>query len=382
VQLMIEAVDAEFNLNLVEGFNKWLTIQHYSPSTRINYCTDVRGLAYFTGQVSLLELKRDHVVEYLWYLQEYRHLARASLARMIFSLRKFYKFLDLGEVVPGDAILTISAPKVPTRLPQALSKSQIEQLLAAANTPRDLAVLELFYALGVRRAELRALDCEDLHFDADGKGGSALVRCGKGGKQRVTIFGSYAAGALRAYLKGRTTGPLILAERYSQEGSVVFHECRHKDREAYWTGWWAEWKPLPNGKWKRARHRKYLGRHRELPTLESAKAVLLRFIETQPSAKHPGSSARRLGIKAIERIVKKAARRAGLGDLRPHQLRHSFATHLLNGGANLVYIAELLGHTSVVATQRYLHVATAELIRTHSKFHPSGGNDDQTETRD
>jgi site-specific recombinase XerD len=376
VQLVNEAVDAEFNLHLVEGFHKWLAIQNYSPSTRVNYCADVRGLAYFTGQVNLLELKRDHVVEYLQYLQEYRHLARASLVRMIFSLRKFYRFLNLGEVVPRDPMLTISAPKAPTRLPQALSKSQIEQLLAAANTPRDLAVLELLYASGVRRAELRALDCEDLRFDADGKGGSALVRRGKGDKERVTIFGSYAAGALRAYLKGRTTGPLILAERHSQEGSVVFHGCRHRDGDAYWTGWWSEWKPLPTGKWKRVRHRQYLGTHKELPTPESAKAVLLRFIEAQPSAKHPGNNPRRLGIKAIERIVKKAARRAGLGDLRPHQLRHSFATHLLHGGANLVYIAELLGHTSVVATQRYLHVASAELMRTHDKFHPSGGKDD------
>lgn len=376
MQLMIETVHTQFNLDLIEGFNKWLTVQNYSLSTRVNYCADVRGLTSFKGEVSLLELKRDHVVEYMQYLQEYRHLAAASIARIIFSLRKFYKFLNLGGVVQRGPMLTISAPKVATRLAQALSKSQIERLLAAANTLRDLAVLELFYASGLRRAELRALDCEDVHFDADGEGGSAFVRHGKGDKQRVTIFGRYATGALRAYLKGRTTGPLILTELRSQEGSVVFHGCRQKDSQAHWTGWWSEWKPLPNGKLKRAQRRIYLGTHKELPTREAAKGALVRFIETQPSAKRPGNIRRRLSIKTIERIVKKAARRAGLGDLRPHQHRHSFATHLLNEGTNLVYIAELLGHTSVVATQRYLHVATAELIRTHNRFHPRGGSDD------
>jgi integrase len=259
-------------------------------------------LLHWARQLARIEARSSR---YLRYLQEYRHLARASLARIIFSLRRFYKFLDLGEVVPRDPTLTISAPKVPTRLPQALSQSRIEELLAAANTPRDLAVLELFYALGVRRAELRALDCEDLHFDADGEGGTALVRHGKGDKERVTVFGKYAAGALRTYLKCRKTGPLFLAERHSQEGSVVFHERGQRYSDKYWTGWWSEWKPIPDGKLKRMRHRKYLGTHEELRTAESAKAVLLRFIETQPSAKHPGNNPRRLGIKAIERIVKK-----------------------------------------------------------------------------
>ena len=88
----------------------------------------------------------------------------------------------------------------------------------------------------------------------------------------------------------------------------------------------------------------------------------------------------RLGMRTIERIVKKVARRAGLGDIRPHQLRHSFATHLLDGGTNIVYIAELLGHTSISATQRYLHVATAELIRIHNEFHPNGGSNENTKT--
>jgi site-specific recombinase XerD len=365
-QAVTETVCTDLNLDLVEGFDKWLTVQNYALSTRINYSHDVRGLASLTGQVSLLELKRDHVAEYLQYLQETRRLCASSRARTLFSLRKFYSFLNMGNVVQRGPMLAIPTCKVPKRLPDPLSEDQIEQLLRGAQNPRDLAVLELFYASGVRKAELSALDCQDLYFDADGKGGSVNVAHGKGDKQRSVIIGQYAAKALRAYLEGRTSGPLFLTRRRCQQGSVKFNDT-HK--RTYWTGWWADWEHLPNGQFE------------ELPTLEAARDALFRFIETQPSAKHPGNDSKRLGLKAIERIVRKAARRAGMGDVHPHQLRHSFATHLRSQGTDLLYIARLLGHTSLVATQKYMQVSIPELIRIHEKFHPNGGSD-EAETRD
>ena len=364
-----ETTHTELNLDLVAGFDKWLMVQNFSSSTRVNYCHDVREFASFTGQVSLLEVKRDHVAEYLQYLQETRRLCPASLARNLYALRKSYIFLNMGGVVQRGPMLTIPTRKIPTRLPDSLSEDQIKQLLHGAQTPRDLAVLELFYASGVRRAELRALDCEDVHFDADGKGGSVLVRRGKGDKDRITIFGSYAAGALRAYLKGRTSGPLFLSRRRSQQGSVNFHDTA---KRPYWTGRWAEWKHLANGTWKRHERYRYLGTYKELPTVEAAKAALLRFIKARPSAQHPGNDSHRLGMKAVERIVRQAARRAGLGDVHPHQLRHSFATHLRDHGTDLLYIGHLLGHASLTTTQRYLHVSIPELLKIHEKFHPHG----------
>jgi site-specific recombinase XerD len=337
------------------------------------------GFATFTGQANLLEVKRNHVAEYLQYLQETRRLCPSSLARTLFSLRKFYSFLNMGGVVQRGPMLSIPARKVPKRLPDALSEDQIKQLLAAADTPRDLAILELFYASGVRRAELCALNCEDVYFDADGEGGSVNVAHGKGDKQRSVLIGKYAVGALRAYLEGRTSGPLFLTRRRSQQGSVKFQDtCK----STYWCGWWADWQQLPNGKWKRHQHYKYLGTYEELPTVEAARTALFRFIETQPHTKHPGNDARRLGHKAIERIVKKAARRAGLGNIHPHQLRHSFATHLRDHGTDLLYIARLLGHTSLVSTQKYMYVSIPELLKIHETFHPHGGRNAKAQTHD
>jgi integrase/recombinase XerD len=129
------------------------------------------------------------------------------------------------------------------------------------------------------------------------------------------------------------------------------------------------------------RRYQHLGTHKELPDKKAAKAAMARFIETQPSAQHPRKP-QRLGVKDIERIVKNAARRAGLGSIHPHQIRHSFATHLRSRGTELLYIAQLLGHTSLAATQRYLHVAIPELIKIHETFHPHGGRDAKAETYD
>jgi integrase/recombinase XerC len=361
---------AKLNLDLIEGFDKWLMVQNFSPHTRVGYCAYVRQLAVFIGQASLLEVKRDNVAGFLRHLQERRHFKPASLEAATFSLRKFYTFLNMGGVVQRGPMLTIPNRKLPKRLPDALSESQIKQLLAAADTPRDLAVLELFYASGVRKAELSALDCQDVYFDADGNGGSVNVADGKGDKQRSVIIGKYAAKALRVYLEGRSTGPLFLTRRRCQQGSVKLNDTR---KGGSWSGIWADWEHLPNGKWKRHNRCKYLGTVEELPTREAAKDALLRFIEKQPGAKHPGNDAHRLGLKAVERIVKKAARKAGLGDIHPHQLRHSFATHLRDHGTDLLYIARLLGHTSLVATQKYMHVSIPELLKVHRKFHPDGG---------
>jgi site-specific recombinase XerD len=328
------------------------------------------------GKFSLLNLKRADMVGYLCFLQDYRRLAGPSLSRTLFSLRKFYRFLDLGGLggLRG-LMLTIPARRVPKRQPNALSESQIRQLLRGAESPRDLAVLELFYASGVRRAELCALNCEDVHFDADGKGASVNVAHGKGDKQRFVLIGQYAARALRAYVDGRTSGPLFLSERHSQHGTVVFHDCVHADAETHWTGWWWEWRVSNTGQPKRVMHSQHLGTFKELPTRKATQEALRRFIEKQPRTKHPGSR-QRIGDKTIERIVKKAARKAGLGDIHPHQLRHSFATHMLDHGADLLYIADLMGHTSLVATQRYLHVSMTELIRTYRRCHPHGAAHD------
>lgn len=274
------------NDELIERFDSWLLICGMSPNTRTGYIHTARQFGKFLVDRPLTSVTKEDVRGFLACLYE-RNLAPATLACRHFALRTFFHFLQLGEQVVASPPQFIQTRKIPKRLPKPLSPDEIERLIAAAPEPRDRAVIEVFYATGVRISELAALCIEDVNLG--GRVATATVRKGKGGKDRVVGIGRPAVRALREYLSGRMRGRVF-----------------------------------------------------------------------------PVSS------RQIRRIVRDAATRAGLGRVHPHQLRHSFATHCLNHGMDIRYVQEILGHSNLMATQKYLHVAIANLQRTHAKFHPRG----------
>jgi site-specific recombinase XerD len=269
---------------LVGKFDRYLLALNYSPRTRQRYGTCVKQLSAFLGDRNLVTATSNDVREFLASLYE-RNLSTSTRANVLYALRTFYHFLELGGQVRTSAPQTVHAPKLPTRLPHAKSEEEIEQLLNAAQTPRDRALLELAYASGLRVSELAHLQCEDVDLRA----GSLVVRHGKGDKDRVGLFGNKAAAALRIYLGDRRSGSLF------------------------------------------------------------------------------GITSRSIG-----RIVAKIAKRANVAGVHPHVFRSSMATHLLNRGSDIRFVQELLGHTSLVATQKYLAVATSRLSEVHGQFHPRG----------
>lgn len=233
-------------------------------------------------------------------------LAASSVARMLSSVRGFTRFLvDEGRIA-ADPAIDLVAPKLPDRLPKALTIAQVEALLAATNGDepadlRDRALLELLYATGARVSEAVALNVDDL----TGEHGTAeVVRLfGKGGKQRLVPVGSYARAALDAYLV--RSRPLLSA------------------------------------------------RGRATPAL---------FL---------GVRGARLSRQNAWLLLRAAAERAKLDvAVSPHSLRHSFATHLLQGGADVRVVQELLGHVSVATTQIYTRVTADALRDVYVTAHP------------
>jgi site-specific recombinase XerD len=243
--------------------------------------------------------------------------------------------------------------KLPKRLFKVKTEQEILRLIAATRTPRERAIIEFAYASGLRVSELAKLRVEDVNFQAR----TVFVRQGKLGDY-IGLFGRKAARALTAYLSRRQTGPLFAREK--KHGGVW------KDRHHTWYGQWRE--TLVDG--KRVMRTVRLGDY-ELSTKDRARLALAAFLRNKLpdniSAATPALSPRQ-----VYRIIVNIAKRAGITGLHPHTLRHSMATHCLNRGMDIRFVQQLLGHTSVVGTQKYLHLALVDLKRVHAKLFGRG----------
>jgi site-specific recombinase XerD len=237
--------------------------------------------------------------------------ARSSVARKLSALKTFARYLRREELIDHDPTAMAVAPKRDQTIPVFLSEPEITRLIETPDTGdplgrRDRAILELFYASGLRLSELVAVDLEDLNL-----GGRMVRVMGKGRKERLLPFNQSAADAIRAWMKDRAA---ILQ-------SIVKNETLK-------------------------------GRRREDPLFLNYRGTRL-----------TGRSVDRL----LRKYVAQCSTRMGIS---PHALRHSFATHLLQRGADLRAIQELLGHAALSTTQRYTHVNAAQLIDVYRKSHP------------
>jgi integrase/recombinase XerC len=245
-------------------------------------------------------------------------VSRATAARKLAAVRTLLRYLRREGAIDDDPGALVATPKRDVRMPSHLSESEMDALIGAAGSDeplgqRDRAILELFYASGLRLSELAGLDLDDVNLSA------RMVRVlGKGRKERIVPFNESTAKAIRAYLSGRES--LVRGVRLQPD--------LQPDRR---------------------------GRARREPL----------FVNYRGG---------RLTSRSIDRLVRRyvAASSARMG-ISPHALRHSFATHLLQRGADLRAIQELLGHARLSTTQRYTHVNAAQLLEVYKKSHPRAG---------
>jgi integrase/recombinase XerC len=242
--------------------------------------------------------------------------SKASAARKLSAIRAFGRYLRREGLLEGDPAALVGTPKREQRIPAHLAVDEMSKLLEMPDTGqplgrRDKAILELFYASGLRLSELVGLDLEDLNLS-----GRVVRVLGKGRKERIVPFNTTAGAALRAWLA---------------------------DREQFVA-------PLRDTRPPRAAR---------LRARATAEPLFLNY--------QGGRLSTRSVDKLVRRYVAACSTRFGIS---PHALRHSFATHLLEAGADLRAIQELLGHARLSTTQRYTHVNAAQLLDTYRKAHP------------
>ena len=255
-------------------------------------------------KLTLESVSRDNLVEFLASLYRQK-LESRTVARHLVTLRNFFRFAQLQELIATDPSLNLESPKIRRSLPGYLRLEEIERLLAQPDdkTPlglRDHAMLDVLYSTGLRVSELISLRVMDLDTAV------GCIRCiGKGDKERIVPIGKKA---------------LALVERYLRDA-----------------------RPKLIGKGKQA-------------------------LATTLFINRRGAPLSRVGVW---KILSAYGRKAGLrSSLTPHMLRHSFATHLLERGADLRSVQLMLGHSDISTTQIYTHVVEERLKQIYKAHHP------------
>ena len=340
------------NGQIIEKFESWLLICGKAKNTRDSYTLAAKQLGKFLVNKPLTALTKEDVRGFIGFLYT-KGFAASTIQTRLDALRCLGDCLQLGGQTRASVPRYLLRRKLPKRLSPIKSEKEIRGLIRATRTPRDRAIMELGYASALRVNELANLYVEDVNV----RGRSLIVRKGKGGEDRIGLFGTPAATALRDYLGSRTSGRLFLQHPLRQRGGVF------RDPSATWWGQWRE--SGENG--KRVMRSVRLGDY-DIPNKERARIALDAYLADRLPVRAPDKEP--LGKKGIYRVIVAAAKRAGITGVHPHVLRHSCATHCLNHGMDIRHVQELLGHTSPMATQKYLHLATANLQAVHSKFFP------------
>ncbi|KIS03027.1 site-specific tyrosine recombinase XerD [Paucilactobacillus wasatchensis] len=289
----------------IEDYLHYLRVERgLVHNTTVSYRQDLVAFSqYLHGQqiASFTTVDRYTVLNYLATLQQ-AQMAKTSVVHVVSSLRQFFRYLANENKINADPMLQIDTPKSGHHLPQVLTTTEVDSLLAAPDTTkklgvRDRTILEVMYATGLRVSELVNLTLDELHLEM-----GLIQPLGKGDKERIIPIGEVAIDWLQRYLT--TVRPALLKDQASQSVFLNAH-------------------------------------------------------------------GRQLTRQGIWKNLKSLVRQANINkNVTPHTLRHSFATHILENGADLRVVQELLGHADISTTQIYTHISQKRLTEVYQKYHP------------
>ncbi|MEW6026548.1 MAG: tyrosine recombinase XerC [Planctomycetota bacterium] len=325
----------------ISQFTEYLSsVRNYSPQTIRSYRNDMGQFNDFLRSQfpsnDLSAVTNLVVRSYLVFLKE-KNYQKASLAHKVATLKSFFKFLVQKRLIVNNPVTMIRSPRINKKLPDFMTEPEIKNMVRQPSVQvpkfrpnegrmvalRNAAILELLYSCGLRVSELAQLRIKDIDFNS-----SVAHILGKGRKERIVPIGSFAMKAIEDYLTARKqemhTNKCKTATRRSVVGALEWRRTAARQN------------PEPNS---------YL--------------FLNRFGEG-------------LTDRSVRNEIARYRTGAGLANKRisPHTFRHTFATHLLDHGADLRSVQELLGHKSISTTQIYTHITTNRLKEVYNQAHP------------
>ncbi len=273
--------------NLLAQFIDYIEIEKgLSDNTIFAYRRDISAFIDYCGPCEISNITRLHISSFIMHLREVG-LTQTTIARKISALKSFFKWACANDFSDSNPLSTIEPAKLPKHLPKVLSLSDIDNLMRQNLSLTNKIVVELLYSCGLRVSELCNLTLNDINLKAQ-----HVICIGKGSKERIIPFGTYALNIINEYIAYRE----LLTKKYN----ILSNKLLITD-----TG---------------------------------------RFITRQDVY---------YIIHSLGKILNK--------EISPHTLRHTFATHLLENGADLRVVQELLGHSDVATTQLYTHISKKRL---------------------
>lgn len=290
--------------NIIKKYTTYLKLEKGLSENSVEaYIRDVQRFGNYCVDLLPQDVQGQDISAFFAALNAHDLLAESTQARMLSSLRSFYKYMMFEDIIEIDPSELVDPPKIGRKIPDPLTVDEIDQLMSSIDqsTPlgmRNVAIIETMYSCGLRVSELVNLKIKNVFFDSD------FIRVfGKGNKERLVPLGSFAKKRMRQYI-----------DDYRLAKGV-------KEGEE------------------------------EILFLNNRGARLTRVM--------------------VFTIISNAAKLAGIKrKISPHSLRHSFATHLLEGGADLRAVQEMLGHSSITTTEIYTHLDNNYLKSVIVEYHP------------
>ncbi len=292
---------------ILEDFKNHLAFERQlSPNTLEAYVADVAHYLEYcaANELSPLQVPPQFLDSYTYQLRSIEKLSAASVFRKQEAVKCFYKFLIIDGRIKEDPTRFLKSPKLPQRMPEQLSRQEMDRLLSYPaekfDEVRTLTIVELLYAAGLRVSELINLQLENVNTDE-----GWVLAFGKGGKQRFVPLHPACCQRLKHYLSVREA-------HFASKTNVASELFLNRD-------------------------------------------------------------GKKISRQSVWKDLAALGRKAGIAQpLHPHLFRHTFASHLLQGGADLRSLQEMLGHANLTTTQIYTHLDVSDLKEKHKKFHPRG----------
>jgi len=341
---------SEFNDDLTGRFGRWLKVQEYTAHTNRHYLNSIVSLCRFLDDIPATDVTHLDVRDFLASVAR-RGVKRATVWSAMSALRCFFDFLNMGGLIAWSPPRFVRLPPLKRRVPRVLTESQMRLLSSAARDLHERTMIEVLYGTGARAGEVRSMRVEDVDLAA--RRIRVLGKCG----YRFVLFPRAISGFLRRYIGKRRSGYLFVCRSFPRRLHLIHNP------DGSWRSYFYKYDPATQ---RSDRFYWYVSRNERLTYKQALRRAKRRIPSPTPEmliGRKP------LGTTTVRYVVMRIGLEVGI-HVNPQLIRHTFATHLLDHGADIRMIQKMLGHVSVRTTQAYTHVSMKQVQKVLDRCHP------------